>query len=240
MAGTYDFWQGVNEPIIHSAEGMRRYADFDAERAHIMDRHGFRIVVGSFSVGNPELVYWQEFVPALEAALRYNGALALHEYAWPTMDADAPWHALRHRKVYDGDWEHGWPGLPRQLQALPLLITECGLDGLIVQGHPPRGWQVLYKENPEHYLQELQWYDAELQKDPYVRGAAIYCCGVADWRWKSYDIWPELARTLAREAEPVYQAVSSPAPVYAVTDDVPWNEVIARMDRIIAFLERGL
>jgi len=48
---TYSFWQGVNEPAIDSPEAMQRYADLEAERARVMDSHGFRVVVGSFSVG---------------------------------------------------------------------------------------------------------------------------------------------------------------------------------------------
>jgi hypothetical protein len=239
MGETYSFWQGVNEPIIRSQEAMQRYADFDAERVYIMGDHGFRVVVGSFSVGNPELAYWQGFLPALEAAFQYNGALALHEYAWPTLDREWSWYLLRHRKVYDGDPEHGWGGLPEHLKALPLLITECGLDGLIGQTHPPRGWQALHGTSPNPYLQQLAWYDAELLKDPYVVGAAIYCCGVADWTWKTYDIWPRVAGPLAQQASPVYRLPRPhplPSPGRSI-EDVLWSEVLARLDRIIRVLQ---
>lgn len=205
MGETYSFWQGVNEPIINSSEAMQRCADFDAERARIMDRNGFRVVVGSFSVGNPKLVYWQQFLPALEAARQYEGALALHEYAWPTLRRGWEWYLLRHRKVYDGEPERGWAGLPEHLKTLPLLITECGLDGLIEKGHPPRGWEVLYGNDPGKYLRQLTWYDGELLKDPYVVGAAIYCLATPDALWKSYDIWPEPAKTLARRASALYR-----------------------------------
>ncbi len=205
MGDTYDFWQGVNEPVINSPEAMTRYAAFDAERARFMAEHGFRVTVGTFSVGNPRLAYWQEYLPALEAALQYSGALALHEYAWPTLDQEWEWYLLRHRKVYFGDPDRGWDGLPDHLKVLPLLITECGLDGLIVQSHPPRGWQVLYGDTPQEYLQQLAWYDAELVQDSYVVGAAIYCLATPDSQWKSYDIWPEPAKTLAAQATPIYR-----------------------------------
>lgn len=241
MGATYDFWQGVNEPIIRSPEAMQRYADFEVERVRIMDGHGFRVVVGSFSVGNPELALWHDFLPALEAAFQYQGALALHEYAWPTLDHEWSWYLLRHRKVYEGEPAHGWEGLPQHLDLLPLLVTECGLDGLIVQPHPPRGWKVLYEEDPEQYLRQLAWYDTELRKDPYVVGAAIYCCSVADWKWSSYDIWPELAMTLAREATPVYRlAQGYPPPFPPPGTAAPWEEAMARLDRIAYLLERKL
>ncbi len=205
MGETYSFWQGVNEPIINSPEAMQRYAAFEAERARIMDGDGFRVVVGSFSVGNPQLPFWREFLPALEAALQYQGALALHEYAWPTLDRDAEWYILRHRKVYDGAPDHDWAGLPAHLKSLPLLVTECGLDGLIEQGSPPRGWKVRYGDDPAEYLRQLRWYDAELRQDPYVAGAAIYCVATPDSRWNTYDIWPNPAQTMAHKATPIYR-----------------------------------
>lgn len=140
MGKTYDFWQGVNEPVVQSAEATRRLAGFEAERARIMSSHGFRVVVGSFGVGNPpQLAWWKHFLPALEAAKQYSGALALHEYAWPRLDHDSPWYLLRHRKVYKGEQAHNWGGLPPHLAGTPLLITECGLDGLIAQPEP-QGW----------------------------------------------------------------------------------------------------
>jgi len=224
MGDTYDFWQGLNEPVIQSREAMQRYADFDAERARIMDGHGFRAAVCTLSVGNPSrLAWWKEYVPALEEAKRYDGALALHEYGWPTLDHESPWYLLRHRKLYEGEPEHNWEGLPEHLKNMPLVITECGLDGMIENGGGPRGWQVRHGLNPRQYLKELAWYDAELRKDPYVVGAAIYCCCSSnDPKWGTYNIWPEPARTLARQAKPVYRlpklrnlpkAVPPPEPV---------------------------
>ncbi len=205
MGETCRYWQGANEPIVSSSEAMKRFAEFEIERTRIMAAEGFRVVVGTFSVGNPELYLWNHFVPALEVAQQHGGALALHEYAWPTMDENPVWMALRHRKVYEGDEDHLWDGLPAHLKDLPLLITECGLDGLVEPGRPPRGWRTLYRHEPAEYLRQLAWYDAELQKDPYVVGAAIYCCGAADATWRSYDIWPAVAHALAREATPLYR-----------------------------------
>jgi hypothetical protein len=237
MGQTYDYWQGVNEPIIHSLEAMRRLADFEAERVRIMGSRGFRVVVGSFSVGNPELSYWQGFLPALEAALQFGGALALHEYAWPSLDHEWSWYLLRHRKVYDGEPDHNWPGLPSHLKTLPLFITECGLDGLIELGHPPRGWKALFEQDPGQYLRQLAWYDGELLEDRYVMGAAIYCCGVADWTWKSYDIWPELATALSQQATPIYR-LGEPFPHPQPPDeDAMWADIMARLDRMLDLLQ---
>jgi len=239
MAGTYSYWQGVNEPIVRLPEAMARLAAFEVERARLMNEHGFRVVVGSFSVGNPQLPFWIDFLPALEAAKEYGGALALHEYAWPTLDTEPEWYLLRHRKVYRGDSESGWQGFPNHLRRLPLLITECGLDGLIEQSHPPRGWKTLY--TPDQYLEQLDWYNQELMKDTFVAGAAIYCCSVADLQWASYDIWPEPARTIARQATPIYRLAEGKPPVeppVPETTEEKLDYLLARLDEILAVLEQ--
>ena len=255
MGKAYDFWQGVNEPVVQSAEATRRLAGFESERARIMSSHGFRVVVGSFGVGNPpQLAWWKHFLPALEAAKQYGGALALHEYAWPRLDHDSHWYLLRHRKVYKGEPAHNWSGLPSHLAGMPLLITECGLDGLIAQPKP-QGWKTLYGGDPGPYLKELDWYDGELQKDSYVVGAALYCCCTADDpQWASYNIWPELAKALARDAHPIYrparfpdpeeQSPTSPlAPVVQPPSPpgLPFedrlDQVVQRLDRILALLQ---
>jgi len=216
MGETYDFWQGVNEPVVQSVDGMKRLAEFDAERARILSGHGFRAVVGSFGVGNPSrLAWWHHFLPALEAARQFRGALALHEYAWPTLDHEAPWYLLRHRKVYKGEPAHNWSGFPAHLALMPLLITECGLDALIVQPKP-QGWRGLYGRDTGRYLRQLTWYDGELQKDAYVLGAALYCCCTPDDpQWASYNIWPELAQAVAHEARPAYRSARYAAPAPA-------------------------
>jgi hypothetical protein len=207
MGRTYEFWQGLNEPIIQSPEAMKRFADFEMERMRVMGKHGFRVVIGSFAVGNPpKFEYWNYFLPALETARHYGAALALHEYAWPTLYHEWPWYLLRHRKVYRGARKRKWYGLPDYLKGLPLLITECGLDGLIERTNPPRGWQIRYGHDPDRYLQQLAWYDRQLRRDPYVVGAALYCfCRSDDPSWGSYSIWPEPALTLARHAKPAYR-----------------------------------
>ncbi len=239
MGDTYDFWQGLNEPELLTPEGVERYAEFEAERARIMDRHGFRVAVGSFAVGNPtRLGWWQQFLPALEAASQFSGVLALHEYAWPSLDRQWAWYALRHRKVYEGEPQHEWPGLPEHLRSLPLLITECGLDGAIVQSLRPRGWQVLYGNDPGQYLEQLSWYDEELQKDEYVAGAAIFCCCAADDpNWGTYNIWPDIVQVLAQHATPIYRLEQPPAS--ELPEEALFTQVMERLDRIIDMLTQS-
>jgi GH25 family lysozyme M1 (1,4-beta-N-acetylmuramidase) len=203
MAGVYDYWLGVNEPVLASYEAMQRFAAFEVERVNVLARLGFKAAIGSFSVGNPgDMSYLRAFLPAMEAARAHNGILSLHQYGWPTMETAAPWLSLRHRKVYEGEPSHGWPGLPEHLR-LPLVITETGLDGGIQTAGWKQGWNGHIE--PHEYREQLRRYDRELRKDKYILGAAIFCCGNVSADWSSFEIWPDVARSLAENADPLYR-----------------------------------
>ena len=82
----------------------------------------------------------------------------------------------------------------------------------------------------------MAWYDEELLKDPYVAGAAIYVCGVSDWQWKTYAIWPELAQILAQQATPVYRPTDPGPP----DEEAMWVEVLETLDRMTSILGKAL
>ncbi len=148
-----------------------------------------RSCVGNFATGTPPLELWPEFFPALQAVKETGGFLGLHEYSAPTMwfgtgvhqleagqdEGDEGWLTLRYRKVYR-----------RYLQpaglAVPLVITETGIDGGIVQRPGPVGfgWQdfqgfweaegLVRTTAAGFYMEQLAWYDAELGPGPLCAG----------------------------------------------------------------------
>ncbi|MEJ2210356.1 MAG: hypothetical protein P8129_15155, partial [Anaerolineae bacterium] len=211
--GLVDAWEGHNEPVPGDVDQMRLLADVEAERVRLLAEDGLRAVVGNFGTGQPPLEWWPAFRPALEAAAGHGGYLGLHEYAAPTMwyHTNVPpldfsgspghegWLTLRYRKVYR-QYLQPW-GLN-----LPLLITECGVDGLVADrpGPPGRGWQDFAGywadlgmgwDTPGNYVEQLAWYDRELQLDDYVRGAAIFAMTVFE-EWRSYQLQGDAAGIL--------------------------------------------
>lgn len=208
----FDAWEAHNEPVADTVDKMKRLADFEAERTRLLAEQGVRSVVGNFAAGHPPLELWAHFRPALEAARRYNGYLGVHEYSAPIMqwgfgalqstpgvdEGDEGWLTIRHRKAYR--YHLG----PMGYGDLPLLITECGVDGM-VGGHPgpteAKGWRDfesywvsngLRSDTPGVYMDQLIWYDSELYEDDYVKGAAIFAAG-ASQGWESFEI---LGRTI--------------------------------------------
>lgn len=211
--GLVDAWEGYNEPVPGDEAQMRLLADVEARRVQLLAGDGLRAVVGNFGTGQPPLEWWPAFRPALEAAAAHEGYLGLHEYAAPTIwyHTDVPplhfygdpghegWLTLRYRKVYR-QYLQPW-GLN-----LPLLITECGVDGLVGDRPGPagRGWQDFAAhwaelgmgwDTPGNYIEQLAWYDRELQMDDYVYGAAIFAMTVFE-EWKSYQLLGDAASIL--------------------------------------------
>ena len=207
-----DCWEAYNEPVPANEAQMASLAQFEAERVRLLAQAGIRSCIGNFSMGHPDLALWPAFFPALQAAKENGGYLALHEYSRPYMwsDTNVPpahnpaaaaehegWLTLRYRKVYR---EYLQPaGLD-----IPLVITETGIDGPPPDTNHGSGWQgftdlwrsqgMVRNTDFGFYMEQLAWYDAELQKDDYVIGAAIFTlAGTAGW--ESYEIggpWLEI------------------------------------------------
>lgn len=203
-----DAWESYNEPVVDTADKMMRLADFEAERARLLGERGLRSVVGNFATGNPPLELWPHFEPALAAARQYDGYLGLHEYSAPVMqfmsgalqpngnpsEGDEGWLTLRYRKVYRNYLT------PMGYGDMPCLITECGVDGYVQPRPGPagaKGWQDfidtwrangLRDDPPGVYMDQLIWYDQNLQQDEYIKGAAIFLAGSNDEQWNTYDI----------------------------------------------------
>jgi hypothetical protein len=172
----------INE-AHQDGDDLKRFADYSAEAARKIAAAGYKPIVGNFSEGNPpHLEQWPSFAPALQAARELGGYLGLHEYFTPGCYLDT-WHSLRYRRV--------WELLPEALR-VPILITECGIDGGInaADGNRPKsGWRA-YADGGR-YCQLLRGYRDELAKDAYVHGAHVFGCAMYD-DWQSFDVGDEV------------------------------------------------
>jgi hypothetical protein len=202
-----DCWEAYNEPVVVNETQMASLARFEAERTRLLAEAGVRSCIGNFGVGQPSLELWPAFYPALKAARAYGGVLALHEYSAPYLwfgsganqinpeadEGDEGWLTLRYRKVYRTYLQ------PAGLD-IPLVITEAGVDGMVGNRPGPgdaRGWRefipywrsqgAIKNSDFGFYAEQLAWYDAELSKDDYVIGAAIFALA-GPTGWSSYEI----------------------------------------------------
>lgn len=187
LRGFVDIWEGYNEIPIDKPEPLtererqkaRNYNAFTLEMARLMHEAGLKYACYSFSTGNPVHV---ELWDLLVDGLRASDYLALHEYIAPNQ-AFTEYNTTMCNRYRDA-----YARIPADARK-PILITECGVDYNGEQGY--KGKLPL----PE-YMSKLAAYDAELMRDPIVLGAAIFCYGVDDKKWVTYDIGGGMARVL--------------------------------------------
>jgi hypothetical protein len=191
-----DFWEGWNEP---DSRQMDWYAQFEAHRACRMHELGFRAAIGGFSVGTPELDDFLRFLPAVRAAQQCGGILTLHEYGAPTFDLwfgsslpGQPAYPNRGVLAFRYRWWYEDVLIPNGL-AIPLVVSEAGVDGLVALGRREgpvgpgwlefRNWWVsqgLTTDPDQFYLDQLAWYDGLAQQDSYMIGFTVYSAGGKD------------------------------------------------------------
>jgi hypothetical protein len=221
-----DYWEGYNEPEIPNATVMSWYARFEKKRVEILAANGKKACIGNFSTGVPDVndpTVWPAFYPAIDAAMANGGVMGLHEYSAPTMDwlfdptTGEGWLTGRYRKVYRQN-------LTPAGREIPLVITECGIDGG-VRGEGGRGWKSY--QTPENYFNQLKWYDSILKEDSYVLGATIFCLEIPNWY--DFDIAGQV-----RELLTDYVKGSEPSPSPTPPPDLVWDP---RLDQLNIRLE---
>ncbi|MCY3901903.1 MAG: hypothetical protein OXF76_01970 [Caldilineaceae bacterium] len=204
----FDGWEAYNEPVAGNADEFKRLAEFEAERTRLLAQAGLRSVIGNFGTGQPPLEMWPHFLPAVAEAQAHGGWLGLHEYSAPTIyynttrdgrgrypgvgPHDTGWLTLRYRQVYN-------QFLIPAGRAIPLVMTELGVDGLVTNRPGPAnalGWQHFQEYWAQHgfgswgpgaYAEQLVWYDQAMQQDSYVLGGCIFSLAGSPG-WESYEI----------------------------------------------------
>lgn len=235
-----DYWEGFNE-FATDADELGRYAEHEIARMKAFDdaHLGARCLILNASCGKPALpddpneherTAWPNFRPALEYALPRGHALGLHEYSGPFMQwlcggnqwdwgasqparIDDPcadqrvegWLTLRYRKL----WRMCM--VPWGLAALPLFITEGGIDNVWPRpGGQGNGYQDFADTEWARipgigdYAQQRRWYMWQVSHDAQVRGVVDFGFETEDPQWKKFDMATDPAmrsRVIALEAD---------------------------------------
>ena len=217
-AGLLDAVEGYNERLPTSAgeDEHRRYNAFMigfAEAVYNQSGSAIEPIWGNFATGNgdPDL-----FSNIYGSSIQAYRLLGVHEYDWPTMDR-------LHRQGIDQDGNEGkWLALryQRDLGHIvsqgqhTIIVTECGMTQGVLGGNDIGPWansntipSEPWKSHPspitaDAYWATLQWYNAELLKDPAVMGACLFVTGAAGG-WDTFEHIPAISNKIAS-----FQAIS--------------------------------
>jgi hypothetical protein len=175
-----------NTPIIKNGDEAVWSGKFWAKLSEIMVANGFRPIMGEIPVGNLDASLIAPLVPYLKQIKNLGGAFSYHAYSleYTTDTGVENWYSLRYRQFYDYLRQNA-----PDVADLTMILTEGGIDnsgngatdgwnGTI----PPRG-------NQDLFINWLQWFDDEIQKDSYILGVTLFQIG-NNSDWVSFNLEP--------------------------------------------------
>ena len=138
----------------------------------------FNFAAGNFTQASHYLDYFQ-------GTLQSYKYLGFHEYGWPTLKPgpDVATGALLYRTCMEGIRQ-------KYGNRFEAIITECGLARMYKHPVDPPGdvgW--LWPGDTisqDKYWEALAWYNAELCRDAYVKGACLYEVGHGGGKWETF------------------------------------------------------
>lgn len=134
---------------------------------------GKETVVGNWGTG------WDGFF--VEGAKYYG----VHEYGWPHILSQEPWHAMRHT---------GWfANINKYNPDVKLFVTEFGVTQA-VEGRADIGWRT-GNLSSEEQVRYFNTYLHKLSKEGYVEAAAYYQIGGFD-DWATHELTTDMADEL--------------------------------------------
>lgn len=167
--------EGPNENDCENAKQAEWLCKFELYRMWLMEKLGRRCCIFNFGTGRPSLPVhdaggteiWTALLPALRYAKANGHLMGMHAYH----DSIDEWNMLRYRRVYN------W--LPADARP-KLFIGEWGREP---------AWRSANGCSDAAYLDLMRRYDAEVMKDDYVVGFAVFTCGTNNSpAWAPFDV----------------------------------------------------
>lgn len=177
-------FEGRNEPEVwtdgESPKKVDAYYKAFVARLHEHGLHGVILNLGVGWPGNGGVTDappdWAPFANCI-GAMQPGDYVGAHEY-WAFSGPQENW----------GWWAGRSLTMPYRV---PILITECGIDGGVV-GRAYAGWQDLPEPSTvakaNRYVRELVWYAGTLAADARVQGVLPFTYGTGSEHWLRFDL----------------------------------------------------
>lgn len=175
----------MNEPPTWENK-RAEIATYNMAFAEVVIDEGYSPMVGEFAVGHPHEwpPVWDWFGDVLDYIDDRGGSLGLHEYWQP----EGPFYEWTDEK---GQPRKDWGALAGRYLHLdrdvPIIISECGVDGRIFGRHATPDTGYLKFMNPVAYAAQVGMYLAQIKKDERIYSATPFITDFADKEWASFD-----------------------------------------------------
>jgi len=190
-----DAWMSLNEPIPGPASSdfkskpaevqkrLRAYEAFQVGFRERLQTKNLEAVAFNFAAGNfTQASHYLDWFPRTLETFKYLG---FHEYGWPALKPgpDVASGALLYRTCMEGIRQ-------KYGNRHEVIITECGLARMYKYAVDPPGdvgWLWSGETiSQDKYWESLAWYNAEMCRDAYVKGACLYQVGHGGGKWETF------------------------------------------------------
>ena len=157
--GLVDAWVSYNEPVASGDyEAYKAYNNLQVAFARrLQGFYGVSAIAGNDFPGAIEPA---DYATYFAQAIRESRYFGVHAYSAPKALSlrahDAGFYALRYRLIHDALERAG-------VRDVQMVVTEAGLA---------EGWQGRISE--EEMAEEFKWLADEMEKDPYMKGMAVF------------------------------------------------------------------
>ena len=200
LRGIVDGWMSYNEPVGRGdIAGFQAYNTFQVAFAkRLQGTYGIGAVAGNDPPGAVDI---NEYPKYFGEAIRISKFFGIHAYSSPEgtslREPEAPWYALRYRKIHQALQNAG-------IKSGPIVLTEVGVA---------KGWRQM-GQNTEAVTADFAWLADETAKDDYMLGFAIF--GVFSGSgWESFDLGGTSVLDLIGRYDPTHSPLTSPTPTTA-------------------------
>lgn len=190
-----DAWMSLNEAVPGPASGdfksnqtaitqkLKAYDAFMVGFRQQLQTQKLEAVAFNFAAGN--FTAASHYLDYFQGTLQSYKYLGFHEYGWPALKPgpDVATGALLYRACLDGIRQ-------KYGDRHEVIITECGLARMYKHPVDPPGdvgwlWpgETIAQDK---YWESLAWYNAELCRDAYVKGACLYQVGHGGGKWETF------------------------------------------------------
>lgn len=208
-----DFWETYNECL--TADNAKQFCQYTVAVAKALHAAGLKHCALSLAVGTPggDNATIKATLNDLWPGVAASDAWSYHSYGAPTMDANSQWYDLRYRK---------YVALDPRYATKRLILSEAGIDFGELAGQ--RGGYRVHNISDADYAQQLIDFNAAINADPYVVGAAVYQTGDdtdpaantdGSQTWGSFCLTDQVVQSLVKGLPPM------PTPDYAGATFVP-------------------